>query len=161
MLAFASLAGAAGQAMAATADFTLYQSDDPIVVFDPYILGIRQSQAGLEMSEGITTILRSFFFSSVSGLAPSLVSDEQGVDVFKVDNMPLASVGATVDTETGVVSLRNVRFTGGFMVDVPVLLPSGNKNSASTGGSLTLSDIKIDFTTQGSTLPWKGAMVSA
>ncbi|MFT3855955.1 MAG: PEP-CTERM sorting domain-containing protein [Aquabacterium sp.] len=81
---------------------------------------------------------------SVAEVAPGVLQDG---DVMSV-TAPVTSLTGMVNTETLAYTATKVGTAGGATLTASALLPNGKKNAASTGGSLTLNNIKVDLTTK-------------
>ena len=145
VLAFASFTAATGSSMAATAPFSVGVGD-AIHPFG-FTVGAAPAVGTWQFSDSLMGAmgLASADATSVSPGHVSASGDLRYMDSFQVD-MPLARVGGVVDEDAASVSVNRVAFGGGVHFEIPGR-STGKKNIASLGGSLTLSDIQIDFGT--------------
>ena len=83
---------------------------------------------------------------SVTPVFPAILIDDGGL--MSID-ASIQSLGGTYDSVTNELSFTKVGTQGGAVMIASALLPNGKKNTASTGGSLSLIDITVDLTTKG------------
>lgn len=148
VLALASFTLAAGTARAETATFTAVAGSDVLTDIGGWPIGAGHSVATWQFSKNLIGAL-AIARVTAAGVAPGTVSaPNMEVKAFHVD-MPLRSIRGVVDSDALAASVQRADFAGGIRLDVVGVLPSGKKNITSQGGSLTLSDFKIDFATKG------------
>ncbi|MFT3855954.1 MAG: PEP-CTERM sorting domain-containing protein [Aquabacterium sp.] len=79
----------------------------------------------------------------VSAIGPGVLTDADVVSV----SAPIQSLTGVFDTIESKFTATQVSTTGGAVMSASALLPSGKKNSATTGGSLALTNLTVDLTT--------------
>ena len=148
-LALASFTAATGSAFAQSASFSAEVGADPFGGFGMPV-GAGPSQASWAFSDLLLGALQ-IAYATQTGVPPgSVVETEypsEGYVGVRVD-MPLKRITGTVYADGPSVSIKTAQFSGGVRLEAPGFLPSGKKNIASTGGSLSLTDLKIDFSTK-------------
>jgi hypothetical protein len=112
-----------------------------------------------EVVPGPAARLNLAFSDTFVGALDTMVAylSPSGPALFKVDELhspylsvesPVASASGLFDSSTKSVELTALQTAGGFTAITNARLPNGRRNGATTGGSLTLSDFRIDFTTR-------------
>ncbi|MFT3855958.1 MAG: PEP-CTERM sorting domain-containing protein [Aquabacterium sp.] len=139
-LVLASAFAAAGAAQAVTATVTLYTGDTAGV--DGYEMSNLHGGGSLEFSDLLVGALNIANISTAA-VSPSVLTD---ADVMSV-SAPIQSLTGSFNTDTAMFTATKVGTLGGATMTALGKLPSGKNNAATTGGSLSLTNIKVDLTT--------------
>ncbi|MFT3859200.1 MAG: hypothetical protein QM742_17430 [Aquabacterium sp.] len=97
--------------------------------------------------KGVTDVLAG----QVSALSPgSLVASPDGLDEALAVDMPFQRIDALMPEGGSPLSapLQRISFAGGFRMTLPATLPNGKASGLTTGGTVSITGLTVDFAQQ-------------